>query len=214
MGSLAATFLRLLPMAIRFGQWLLPVIGGIVTTWAAILTPALKDYAPFSYVVAALLGGVVVALVLTLMSWSTAALFRAMYYARSARPSDVPNPLDTTFTHRRIRLVDFCDPVTRVVHRKTFVECELIGPTVALFSGCRLIGSGGPLDAIACNFVLVRDSDRPIQYHGIVLIDCTLQDCKYLNLTMLFNDGTANDLDNRGGLPWLNNRPSSSPISA
>jgi hypothetical protein len=192
-------------MAIRFGRWLLPIVGGIVTTWAAALTPALRVYAPFSYVVAALLGAVMVALALALMSWSTAALFRAMYYARSARPSDTPNPLDKTFTHRRIRLVDFCDPVTRVIRGKTFVECELVGPAVALFSGCRLIGSGGPLEAVGCNFISARDGDG-LQYNGIFMDDCTLQNCRYLSLTMIFNKWTADNMDKGGGIPWLNER--------
>lgn len=184
------------------------VIGAIgtagATGWAAYATKWLNQFAPISWVIASLLGATIFMFLYWL--WATARLRVSkarLYGAIPERPFSI-NPLDASFEKKRIDIFELRDPVTHIVHDKTFTECELIGKGgVATFSGCRFDGWEGSLGV---DFIVLRDDQKEFAFNNVtVFTKCTLKRCKYFNMIMMFNREAADILDNvnKNPIPWL-----------
>ena len=144
----------------------------------------MKAYEPLSWVVAFLVGALLVSAVFGVGAWFRALIARARYLNNLEKPENPINPFDSTFSRKRIYHRSLADPVTRMVNRKTLVECEIIGPGAAVFSGYDFGGGTilGNVDLIEIDMGLSSKDFCNLT----IFNDCTFRDCKIYNLVLLF----------------------------
>ena len=191
---------------------LLPLLAGgaLVTAlaaWAAWATERLSAYAPASWVAAGLLGGLSFAFAAALAAycrqrWVSTTLLRQFHDA-----ADRVNPLETMFTHRRIKIEDMVSPSDMTVRGKTFIDCEILGPANVVFTATRP-GSGGLTDCGFINCAGARFKDDAFVPNGVAFVDCNLLRCK-LHRVILLVPASAYPMvsANLAGLPWLTPDP-------
>ena len=131
-------------------------------------------------------------------------IFQWRIYRHREGKDDTVNPLDASFTRKRISICALADPVTKRIVGKTFVECELVGAAVVCISGSAF---DGDTNNLACDFIVLRDDTNghfKIQ-NVIVLEKCIFRECKFYQLVMLFNKSDAAELDRKSVVPisWL-----------
>lgn len=181
-------------------SWGPPVFGtlgfGTLSAWVGKLTTRLGDYAPLSWLVCGSLGAIV--FLLAYWIWCGARLKLVMYRLtqRIEVTRDHVNPLDSSFTGRRVDLASFASPLPRPVKDKTFVNCELFGPAIIF------IGGNAHFDTVEfsqCDFVLVQPGAR--MQNVIPMIDMTMRGGVMHNTTVYVTPGAANGLP--ANVNWL-----------
>lgn len=191
------------------GFW--PFIGGsalmaVLSGWAAHATALLTPYAPLSWIVAGL-GG---ALAFVVVAWIAVAIRNGIISGTIRRrfyeQTDRINPLDTQFHNQRIKLADLMPPTGSEIEGKSFVGCEIIGPSNIAIRGSHLTG---------CNFaiadaVLVKEGANV--KNALAFRDCHFSKCKFYWVTLLVPEKQGEEFE-RGipGLIWLNPSP---PVEA
>lgn len=185
---------------------------GALTGWAAWFAGLLQQYAPLSWVVAGLVGALIVTAILMAMSisrlwWVNTTLQKQFYQG-----GDKINPVETVFRNQRIKLEDLMAPTIRDLKGKTFHGCDLLGPIV-------LSPIGGHFDTchwIACDHVLVRL--RPGR-HGMLIsnsqnsysvVDCRFLNCRFFHVTFLLPETTFPIMQNNHP-NWITHTPSDPP---
>lgn len=188
-------------------QWM-PVLvtsgvgGGFA--WAASVTSWANEYGPLVWWAIGLCAAAVTMLIYWL--WSAARLYstnRNFMKSRDLSPESV-NPLDMTFDRKRIDFADLADPITKVIHGKTFVDCELLG------SGLSFLYSGStfdpPTQSLNCDMVAlpVDVGFYPRPNNSYLITRCIFRRCKFYEQTMIFNRPSAQMMYASGeGLNWL-----------
>jgi uncharacterized membrane protein YeaQ/YmgE (transglycosylase-associated protein family) len=199
-------------------QWVLPSgLGAIVSGWAAALTQPLRAFAPFSYVAAGIIGGLVGAAIFALWGYFRLKIAQARYFAEISKPSDIINPLDSVFQRRRISVSGLKDPMGRPVSDKTFVECEFVGPAVLVPQNCTFEG----LVADNCDYAALRADVPSVQiFNGVMMTGCVFRRCRFINCVLIFSQPDADFIDQMvqasgGRVNWLSHRlPSGAPSPA
>lgn len=173
---------------------LAPVILGAagvsaVSGWAASVSQSVAHIGPLAWVGAALVGALLFLLLYLL--WQRGRLYAAqLMHARVvAERTNAINPLETVFTKVRVRIDDLKMPFIQPVVGKTFVDCELIGPAVILFSGNTNIDGTG---FIGCDFVAVKDT-ATVQ-NVLPLINTTIRGGKIYQATILVPQSAINSI--------------------
>lgn len=187
----------------RVLKWGPPFVGTALSSsvagWATATTNAVSQYAPLSWIGAALFGGC--AFLLGRALWYSARVnAERLEFARDAakRPSSF-NPVDAVFTKQRIELQTFRSQFNETVDGKTFVDCELFGPAVILLTGnCSI--SGASLGN--CEFVRLKNSAKI--YNAIPLSNLTITRGKLRGLTILASETSVAAIDNGiNGIEWI-----------
>jgi hypothetical protein len=180
--------------------WLWTLGGGAMTGWAARASGILSQWAPLSWVIAGIGGAAVCAVVWWVITKAQYALAQAKWIRTWSSPGDGVNPMDDSFTRKRIKINDFVSPVHKVIDGKVFDRCELIGPTLVLLQDVNL---HSPL-MIDCNFICCKDN---VQVTNVVVLkNVNLINCKLYGFTFLVPE-TATDGFTAIGVKWLARTP-------
>ncbi|WP_439470948.1 hypothetical protein [Brevundimonas sp.] len=184
---------------VQIGIWL----GAFaLTAWAAKAAELLSAYAPFSWVGAGICGGLVVSVSYWLFASSRAKWVRTKYDNTMMLRGGMVDPLAKTFEAKRIYLSEFVLPSHPVIEGKTFIDCEIIGPSnVLLVSGNSVAEGRSP----HCDAIALRDGDLPI--NGIFLRNCTFRGCSFLRVTFLISEQEIETNRDVNWLHWIGHTP-------
>lgn len=99
-----------------------------IPAWAAWVANFMAGYAPLSWVSVGIVGFLMVSI--GRLSWAKSGqmIQTAKFRQRISDGGGIVNPLEKTFTNKRIRVADLSPPIGAIIHHKTFVDCEIIGP--------------------------------------------------------------------------------------
>lgn len=187
----------------RLLKWSPTVLGtafsSYIAGWATATTNAVSQYAPLSWIAAALVGGCMFLLARAL--WYSARVnAEKLEFARDAgkRTSSI-NPVDAVFTKQRIELQQFRNQFNEVVDGKTFVDCELYGPAVVFLLGNISMSGAGIAN---CEFVRVRNGAAV--FNSIPFSNLTVTRGKMRGLTILVPESMV-DTVNAGihNIQWI-----------
>lgn len=185
----------------------LPVIGGVVGGAGAYFTSFMSAWAPFSWIVGALIGAILVQV------WSLARAAQGEREERRRRismlepPKGHVRPLQQRFEGERIYVSDLMPPLGYTIVGKEFRDCEIIGPANIHFSSTRTHGTSLlECGFINCDGVITKNS---VTVNNVAVFqDCTFKDCRFYKATILVT--AVEHTVYRGVLPgmnWLNDRP-------
>lgn len=174
---------------------------GAIVGWATWFAGLFQQYAPASWVIAAVLGAAVGALIILLAVLSRERL-QIIRFRNNVFAASQINPLDPMFTARRLRIVDLAPPVGAFIDNKTFTDCEIIGPANVMFAGCSFVGSGGNI----VDGIVIKSGFSPL--NGFGFRNCTFTRCRFYLMTFMipepefeFFQGT------HPGLNWITDTP-------
>ncbi|WP_457091764.1 hypothetical protein [Microvirga sp. P5_D2] len=111
---------------------------------------------------------------------------RANMQAQWAKTTDRVNPAAREFREQRINLADLVVPGDmKVVRNKTFIGCEIIGPTNIIFWKDFNLGGSRQL---GCDAVVLQleDAGRRI-WTGIWIENCQFVNCTFYGVTFFFH---------------------------
>lgn len=159
--------------------WLLAIGSGIMTGWAASVSNIFPQHAPFSWMMAGLLGAFIAAAIAFLIGLFRVQLVKAAAVAKWSEQVDTLNPLDAEFHKKRIKISDLVHPDGNYIEEKKFTDCELLGPCNIIFYQNATIMHCG---FIGCDIVVARDDAqmataialRNVQIIGGTLWKCTI----------------------------------------
>ncbi|MGC0994708.1 hypothetical protein [Pantoea agglomerans] len=106
--------------------------------------------------------------------------------------SDSVNPLSDHFENKMIRLEELRLPANQVHTRKTFRNCQLVGPMTVLVLGGALSHS----EFYSCGEVIVLPEGRDKYYlNGVLKFkECTFIGCTFVAITIIINKRTSEDM--------------------
>lgn len=185
-------------------EWKWSLWGFIVTAatssgfaaWAASETQLLSQYAPLSWVLAGLAAFLTVAVVYLVWSVARTISIRAYYNRSLYEKSGFVDPMANTFENKRIFLSEFCLPSDPYIAGKTFINCEIIGPS-NLF-----LRHGNRVDEHKfshCDAVLLAEGST--FYNGITVDGCMFRGCSFKRISLML---TKEERDRSPTVDWLN----------
>ena len=182
-----------------FGGSAMSAIAG----WATYATELFSPYAPFSWVAAAFLGGIIFAVIYAAWARSKLWIVDSKVKQDFYKSSDRINPLDSIFRERRINISDLVSPIEPHIRGKTFIDCELIGPANIML-GATAPGKGSMNGVVfyACDACKVKENI--IIANGIMFEDCVFIRGRIFRVT-LFIPESGYDLTRKAmpGLSWI-----------
>lgn len=205
-------FSRLLSIAgfiLDHWPWITSPVFGALMTWVVSVTPALRPYAPISYVVAFVLTTLLVMAIILLGTWAAERIAKRNWWKEATQPIRSVNPLETTFSNIRVALMEFADPETRAIRGKTFVGCEIIGRGLTfVYSGCYFqdgaIWAGSDFISMPVNDETQNPMRGPTIKDGFSVEGCVFRSCKFYFQTAVFPEPNAREIARVGqGLNWL-----------
>jgi hypothetical protein len=201
-------------MAKKLAAWLWENFGKIalligwamsfaVPAWATWAMTALEVWSPLSWVVAGFLGMLIAAVIYAIAARARLWFVNAKATDEFYRQPDRINPLDDTFRDRRLSIANLAPPFEPVIRRKTFIDCELIGPANAGLSAT--VPGAGTMNGvhfINCNACKVRDNI--FVSTGIMFEDCTFIRGKIFRVTFFIMESGYDHIRNSmPGMNWL-----------
>lgn len=188
-------------------EWRLSLIltlGGIVTSialpaWAVRATNAFEAYAPFSWVAAGFVGFLLFAIGLSLIAHARAKWIRAKYDNNLYARTGFVDPMAATFENKRIFLADFVLPSDPHIDGKTFINCEIVGPSNLFI---RINNRVDEHRLPVCDAVIV-DNSVPI-YGTTILDNCTFRKCSFKRITIFVLPEMYEASKNIEWLNWIN----------
>lgn len=172
--------------------------------WAVRAMEMFSEYAPLSWVVAGFAG--VAFAVIFFWLWQVAFILRvrAKFNVRLLEHPDPINPLDKTFEGKRIFLNDFVLPSHQLVEGKTFIDCDIIGPTNLY------LASGNQASAIRLPQIDAVYLDPEIMFNnGVAFRDCVFRNCSFQRITMFIGDPDYGTMSDNPVLHWISLNPDS-----
>ncbi len=188
--------------------WAWPYIAGVVgvgavTGFIAKATAWIEPWGAIGWWAAFLAGVLLAAFVLLLGSIAYSRATDARLRKKIYGDSDKLNPLDNFFQGKRIKLDDLVFPLDVFVRKKTFENCDIIGPYNVILVG------RGTLANCTGSFVqaaIVKDGSQIT--NAIVLEECTIRNCRLYQITFLvpksFFEVFSNGMNN---ITWITDTP-------
>lgn len=174
--------------------------------WAVRASKVFEQYAPLSWVIAGFLGLASGALIYAVAAWGRARWVKARYDARMLAQGGAIDPLEKTFERKRIYLNEFCLPSHPFVENKTFIDCEIIGPSNVIFiSGNHLGDARYPIS----DAVLMAPNTSP--NNGYIFKDCTFRGCNFSRVTFLVPLSEYYMFKEFGYVRWITDYPDMEP---
>ena len=193
----------------RGWHWILLFLGaagtGGAAGWAAAASGWLNVYGPVSWVLATLFG----VFLFTLIAWAIASLRVRLAERRILRIHEISpppfNPMDDTFTRRQILIQHFAKPLPQSNDGKSFINCEIFGPSVVFFGDNSTLIDNTVLD---CDFVVVKNG--AMVKNVIFFKNATIRRCTLYNLTILIPPVLAQQIEDASpGANWITEIPDS-----
>jgi len=195
--------------------WLWTIGGGVLTGWAASAANLFPQYAPFSWVLAGLLGALIAGVAAMCVGWLRYAIVKATAVAKWRDQVDNINPLDAAFHSKRIFWQDLAHPISRKIERKRFTECDLLGPANIVMMGTGVVYGAhlndcdivvAKTDAVLFNVIILED----VEIIGGSIWRCTIFIPPQMVPTLRQQAG-LNRFVTLTGVPELDNQPSTQP---
>ncbi len=188
--------------------WAWPYVGGVVgvgtvTGLVAKATAWIEPWGPIGWWAAAMVGALIAALLLLLFALAYGRIMDARLKRKIYGSGDKLNPLEDFFDRKRIDINDLAYPFAPIVRKKTFQNCDLVGPCNVLVMGrSELYGCGGTLVQAA-----IIDRNTRIQ-NAIAFEDCVIRNCNLYQITFLVPaDGFKQFSEGFKDLPWITKLP-------
>ena len=187
------------------GVTLMAAVGA--TAWGAWGASLFSAYAPFSWVLAGIFGGLLWAVIRLIWNWGYKIKVLAQYDAKFIEHGGQFNPLDLTFEKQRIYLNDFALPSNPFIQGKTFIGCEIIGPAIVYFKASNLANPIRPpkLDAVWLNPTAV------MQNH-FTFDNCIFRDCSFQRITLFASIENYSAWKDNPNVNWISIPPSQSDL--
>lgn len=180
----------------------MPAGSFALPAWAARATGMFSEYAPLSWVVAGFAGVMAYAIVVFIYGTGQQRSVRSRYDAKFMNETGGVDPLARVFEGKRIYLNDFVLPSNPKVIGKTFVDCEIVGPTNMYFEIDNTVHDiqNGLVDAVALN------GERRFD-NGVLFRNCTFRGCTFHRVTLFFQPEEASRIQNLNWLNWISQMP-------
>lgn len=161
--------------------------GSYIAAILAKADPYLQQLGPIYWYLASLLSGLFIAFLFYLIKVSILRQAQADYHRSLSAPKSQINPLAKSFSDLIIPIDDLNLPSELLHERKHFQRCKFVGP------GALVIAGGGRF--IGNHFIDVGDiiavPDKTKVTGIIVLKDCTIEDCEFVRVSILADQGIA-----------------------
>lgn len=168
----------------------------VLPAWATRASGVLSQFAPLSWVAAGFAGLFVFSGSMAIYGYARGEIVRARYDEKFMAATGGVDPLARVFEGKRIYLNDFVLPSNPTVNGKTFVDCEIVGPTNVFLEVGNSINDVRPayVDAVAL-------SDGSRFFNGVSFQHCSFRNCTFHRVTLFF---TASEALKNSDLNWLN----------
>lgn len=157
--------------------WIMRIAGGVMTAWAAWATTTMQGYAPLSYVVAFLVGALLVSAIFAVTGWFRVELIKAKIHAKLLKEPSNFDPLESHFHKKRLNISQLSSPINNEINQKSFTKCEILGPADVY------IGTGNIITRNRignCNFIAVK---RGIPLFNVInMVHCSIDDCEVFGI--------------------------------
>lgn len=193
-----------LSLATVIWSLLVPAGSFALPAWATRATGVFSEYAPLSWVVAGFVGLLVYAIAVFIYGTGQQRSVRSRYDAKFMQETGGVDPLARVFEGKRIYLNDFVLPSKPEVIGKTFVDCEIVGPTNMYFQLDNSVDDVRPglVDAVALN------GERQF-YNGVLFRNCKFRGCTFHRVTLFFEPQEALRIQSLNWLNWISPMPPS-----
>lgn len=181
-----------------------------IPAWAARAGGFMSQYAPFSWIAAGIVCFFLIMAALWLRSKAMDAAQLTRLRQRVSDEGGTANPLEKTFTNKRIRIADLAPPIGGFIEGKQFVDCELIGPANLMFQNCTFQRNGGQ----AVDGIVLDDNAYP--HNGFGFRDCGFANCRFYLVTFMVPRPLLDDFMRWSwtGMNWISNSPETNKIDA
>lgn len=170
--------------------------------WAVKASKVFEQYAPLSWVVAGFIGLFAGVIIYSLAAWGKAKWVRSRYDAKMLASGGSIDPLEKTFERKRIYLNEFCLASHPFVEDKTFIDCEIIGPSnIILVQGNKISDPRYPI----CDAVLMASSALPS--NGYIFTDCNFRRCNFTRVTFLVPYSEYYMFNDFNYIKWITTHP-------
>jgi len=189
----------------RAGAWCwsnlgnLALIGGWfvsagVPPWVLSLSEGVE---PIWYVVAAF-GGLLAFAAVRALWWRANLWIMDARFRRKITDSSSPfDPMDSVFQSKRIMLTDLIPAGRKLIQRKKFIGCEIIGPGTIVVA---IPSTGNPNPVFHGNYAhdvdCIEVDPQTAPNNATIFLDCDFESCHFYSLNLLFFNRDEQ------GLPW------------
>lgn len=186
--------------------WQLFVPAGFfaLPAWAIQASDTFAAYSPLSWVVAGLIGLLLYAVVIYLIGVGKKEAARAKYDANFLEKTGGIDPVSKVFESKRIFINDLAPPSEMTVEDKTFIDCEIVGP-----SNIYLQYGNNITEARSRNIDAVALSGKEMFTNGTVLRNCTFRRCSFHRVTIFVDPNEVPRLieENNSWVRWISELP-------
>ncbi|MFV2053609.1 hypothetical protein [Aliiroseovarius sp. YM-037] len=166
------------------------------------------DFAPLSWVVAGFSGLIIYAVAVFIYGTGQQRSVRSRYDAKFMQEAGGVDPLARVFEGKRIYLNDFVLPSNPQVIGKTFVDCEIVGPSNMYFEADNSIDDVKPglVDAVSLS------GERQF-FNGILFRNCKFRGCTFHRVTLFFQPVESLRIQHLAWLNWISPLPTADLLS-
>lgn len=170
--------------------------GGTIAGLSAKASDIFKNSSPLIWIFISLATSLTIILILYLFNLSRKQSAEKKYFETlSIVPFNI-NPISENFENTIIRLSDLYLPLNQHHAHKTFKNCKITGPGAIFLAG----GSFNNTGFLQCGDVLAIPTE--VELPGVItLLNCTLNRCELINLTIIISNSKTNidDIVRMGG---------------
>ena len=148
--------------------------------WAVRAANLFAEYSPLSWVAAGFAGLFLGAFIFALIAWARSKWVRARYDAKMIAGGSYVDPMAKTYEDRRIFLNEFCLPSHPLIEKKTFINCQIIGPAnIVLETGNNVQDATYPIS----DAVLMKPDHK--LFNAVIVRNCIFRQCSFQRVTFL-----------------------------
>lgn len=154
--------------------------GSSLTAYFSYVTDWLSRLGPIVYLVAVFLGGYLSLGIYYLVQKTMRAKIENEF-AKKALSNNSANPLSSSFDKQVVKIPDFYSPYYITHKKKTFNNCQIIGPGNVLLGGSVLQYG----DFRECQIVILNHNPKMRLFNVTAFEDCSFINCQIINITIL-----------------------------
>tara|TARA_R110000751_G_scaffold31305_1_gene79849 strand:+ start:184 stop:882 length:699 start_codon:yes stop_codon:yes gene_type:complete len=175
------------------------IVGSFaLPAWAASAVEQFQQYAPLSWIAAGFVGMLIAAMVYGVYAWASARMVKARYDAKMLAKGSFVDPMAKTYEDVRIYLNEFCLPSHPVIQKKTFINCQIIGPAnIILEFGNNVQEAEYPISDA------VRLKETPNIFNAVFVRNCIFRQCSFQRITFLVPPGEYENAKDWQGFNWI-----------
>lgn len=166
------------------------------------------EYSPLSWVVAGFMGLFLWVVSNLIWQWGKRIAISSRYDAKLIKNGDKINPLNQTFEDKRIFINDFVLPSNQIIQNKTFINCEIIGPSCLYFLSDNL---ANPIKFPKIDGIWLEPSK--FFDNGVILSNCIFRDCSFQRITILAGVENYEMWKDNPNINWISIPPQENHIT-